>query len=350
MNRQLYPIKSRSANRREGLSPSVCPGWLDRAASAGEVYPLLPNSPPPNPVPAVLQVSTGRALLPWLALIAVLFCFGHSTAYGTRVPGERELWLETGVAQGGDQDGSAEVGAAEGQTGQRHRFGALLIPFSKPPFRGGAILVHDLGGHPDWRGVIGPLRRRLPAHGWSTLSLQFPSAVSDPVERARLTGERLDAAVAWLGEHGVEPLVVIGHGEGGSDALHWLSDRKTGPVVALVAIGMPRPHPQLGGVDLIEGLRVAMLDLVGEEDHGDIIASLPYRREAAERGEGDYRLQTVAGADHFFNSLEDQLITTVRGWIQRRAAGKADQPLDLRVRRALLVDYSKSGQKSPATD
>ena len=40
--------------------------------------------------------------------------------------------------------------------------------------RGGVILLHGRGFHPDWQDVVGPVRVALADAGWSTLSVQMP--------------------------------------------------------------------------------------------------------------------------------------------------------------------------------
>jgi len=36
------------------------------------------------------------------------------------------------------------------------------------------ILIHGMGGHPDWPDVISPLRNSFAENGWTTLSIQMP--------------------------------------------------------------------------------------------------------------------------------------------------------------------------------
>ena len=45
-----------------------------------------------------------------------------------------------------------------------------------------AIILHGVGVHPDWQQVVYPLRARLPALGWRTLSLQMPVLPNDAKE------------------------------------------------------------------------------------------------------------------------------------------------------------------------
>ena len=54
----------------------------------------------------------------------------------------------------------------------KDRFAALVLPFLTPQPQGGVILLHDRGGHPDWPGVIAPLRciRIPPGPGVRTIA------------------------------------------------------------------------------------------------------------------------------------------------------------------------------------
>ena len=67
---------------------------------------------------------------------------------------------------------SQMIGEAAWLKVKADKFLALYNPAAKP--KGGVILMHDAGLNPDWPDVISPLRRELPEHGWTTLSLQMP--------------------------------------------------------------------------------------------------------------------------------------------------------------------------------
>ncbi len=49
-----------------------------------------------------------------------------------------------------------------------HRFLGLYTPATTFRTRGGVILMHGTGVHPNWRDVIFPLRTELPERGWAT--------------------------------------------------------------------------------------------------------------------------------------------------------------------------------------
>ncbi len=97
-----------------------------------------------------------------------------------------------------------------------HRFLAIYTePESQPP-RGGAIVLHGRGFHPDWDQVAAPLRTALPEHGWSTLSLQMPvlgktAKYYDYVPILPASFGRIRAGIDYLRQQGHDTVVVIAH-------------------------------------------------------------------------------------------------------------------------------------------
>ncbi len=89
--------------------------------------------------------------------------------------------------------------------------------------KGAIIILHGMGGHPDWPEVVNPLRRAFPASGWATLSIQLP--VLSPVDPVADYGktlddakQRLQAAVQQLREWQFSNIVIIGHSFGAAAA------------------------------------------------------------------------------------------------------------------------------------
>lgn len=181
-------------------------------------------------------------------------------------------------------------------------FLGLYLPASGPSKQGAALLLPDLGAHPDWPGVIASLRRGLPRHGWATLSIQLPEPVSEPSSKpapaanasppaaaaaspaptsgtpttakpvpapatpgktapaqtgANLSAAakpsplkpvfdaapaRIEAAVAYLRQQGLRNLVIIGDGLGAALAADYLASRgQQAEVQAFVAVSPGNP-------------------------------------------------------------------------------------------------------------
>jgi predicted alpha/beta-hydrolase family hydrolase len=216
------------------------------------------------------------------------------------------------------------VGDAEFLEADGHDFLAILTEADAP--RGGVILVHGTGAHPDWPEVIHPLRTRLPEHGWTTLSIQLPLAPEgvDAAGLAALLDEgsrRLARAVAYLRERGIGAVTVVGHSRGAADVLYFVTHGDAAGVGGLVAVGMNADvdvlPDALDPIRMLPALRVPALDLFGEADLPGIVASAAQRRAAAT---GDYRQLQISGADHFFRGREEALVEAVNAWLTAQAA------------------------------
>lgn len=181
--------------------------------------------------------------------------------------------------------------------------------------QGAVLLLHDTGAHADWPGVIGPLRRELPRHGWHTLSLQLAAAEHNPA--------RLRAALAFLAGKNIRNIVLLGHGTGAAAALRHAADHK-GAVngVVLVAMG------ETDDADLLQQAAVPIYDIYGSTD-GLAVRNAGTARLAAgqrlARSDGRmpprYRQFVVEAADHFFHQHTDILHRRVQGWLRTHAEG-----------------------------
>ena len=204
----------------------------------------------------------------------------------------------------------------------KDRFAALVLPFLTLQPQGGVILLHDYGGHPDWPGVVGALRRGLPDHGWATLSIEYPSVIAKRERRVRQAVKRIEAALRFYNQRQLYNVVLVAHGEGALAATTYLADNAKAGIAGFVAVGMETPPSPLGGLLLLEGLYMPMLELYGEQDSAAVVAGARERQQAVLRGGNEkYRQQPIAGADHFFHATETDLVELVRRWLKRYAAG-----------------------------
>lgn len=229
---------------------------------------------------------------------------------GEPPPAEAEAAGEAGEAP---MEGGAEEGPKD-------RFAAVGLPFLTPQPQGGVILLHDHGGHPDWPGVISPLRRGLPEHGWATLSIEFPDGRGE--WRIRQAVKRVEAALRFYNERQLFNVALVGHGEGAMAATRYLADNPRPGIAAYVAVGHAAPPEVLGGLLLLEGIHIPMLELFGERDTFEVLSTAHDRELAVLRGGNPkYRQQRIAGADHFFSATEATLVELVRRWLKRYASG-----------------------------
>jgi dienelactone hydrolase len=212
-------------------------------------------------------------------------------------------------------------------------FLALLLKSDAEQRLGGAILLHEAGDHADWPEVTGPLRRDLAQRGWDSLSLQLPRPLN-PLSKTdrqaaidQATG-RIQAAFDLFADQQVNNLVLLGHGLGAEMALAFVADNTAEQVRGLVAIGLAAGD---GGdndpvLQTIARLQRPMLDLYGEREAPQVLASAQARRATAKRNRQDnYRQDQVAGADHHFKGLQQSLLRRVGSWLRRVARETSKQ-------------------------
>ena len=188
----------------------------------------------------------------------------------------------------------------------------------------GVIVMHGTGIHPDWQQVVQPLRVGLVEHGWHTLSIQMPILPNEAEyhEYAPLYDEvppRIDAALAYLREQGIEKIVLIGHSQGATMAAYYLSTSKQ-PVEGFAAIGMGAlaDDPRMDSINALTKIRIAVLDLYGAEDLEGVMNSITARADAAKQaGNTDYTQIEVPESNHFFDDREDALVETVADWLDK---------------------------------
>lgn len=184
------------------------------------------------------------------------------------------------------------------------------------------IVMHGTGIHPDWAQVVQPLRVGLTGHNWHTLSIQMPVLVNEAEyhEYAPLYAEvapRIDAAISYLKDNGINDIVLLGHSQGSTMAAYYLSTSKQ-PVTAFVAIGIGSfgDDPRMNSVVSLEKINVPVLDLYGSEDLESILATVDERRAAAKKaGNKNYTQIKIAG-NHFFDGHEDDLVNAVAEWLE----------------------------------
>jgi pimeloyl-ACP methyl ester carboxylesterase len=215
--------------------------------------------------------------------------------------------------------------------------GQTTLALYTRPTAGGAkgtvILLHDLGGHADWPGVIAGLRRSLPRQGWATLSVQLPlpasgTAATRPEAFLDQASARIDAALAFLRAENETNIVALGHGLGAVAALDYAAAHGEA-FRGLVLVGLPHFRdgaPRLATADNLSRVTLPVLDLFGANERLEVVDTAALRREAPGRRD-DYLQLMVPGADHFFHGQEAILAARVRGWLERhKTTTPSDKP------------------------
>ena len=182
--------------------------------------------------------------------------------------------------------------------------------------KGGVVIVHGLGVHPDW-GLNGGLRTRLADAGFVTLSVQMPVLAADANRddygsTLPEASERIAAAIRYLREKGLRKIAIVSHSYGATMVNAYLARPDALAVDAWVAIGM------FGTFDAMP--REPVLDIVAEHDANEVRADS--RRRAHEPpGDRCSRQLTIDGTDHYFDNRLSRLAATIAAFLERAFSG-----------------------------
>lgn len=208
--------------------------------------------------------------------------------------------------------------------------------------QGAVIIIHNMGGHPDWPQVVAPLRLQLPAGGWATLSIQMPvlepgEALADYGDTIKQASNRIRAAVRDLREKKFLNIVLVGYGFGATTGACYLAG-DGGGIQAFAGIGMQSYDflsPRLNLDDCLARIDIPVLDLYGSRDFDEVLRLAVNRRlEARKLNMNRYLQVTIDGADHYYSGLEGVMVQRIRGWLDKAAPGVrviADEKLQDRI-------------------
>ena len=250
-------------------------------------------------------------------------------------------------------------------------FLALWKPANADEAKGAVVIVPGAGESADWPNAVGPLRRKLPDVGWSSLSLSLPDAYNDGVfaraadapatgdkaatdkdkakdaqakatdpaasaeaeaaaaaEQAAAQAEiakanadkifaRIDSAVAFAQQNKARSIVLLGHGTGAYWAARYMSERPSPVIQKLVmitALDTGTDSPTL--LEVLPTLKVATADFVNKD------RPVP-RQQAQDRLDASKRVKNARFTQVTLNAIpgnaameQDQLFRRVRGWLE----------------------------------
>ncbi len=205
----------------------------------------------------------------------------------------------------------------------KHKALAIFMESAADDTKGGVIVVHGSGVHPNWEDVVRPLRTQLPEHGWATLSIQMPVLRNEAeyIEYAPLFDEvapRINAAVKNLQAKGIKKIHIVAHSLGSAMSAYFLANNKNSGVSSFVAVGMPGPREdkRMDTVLALQRINIPVLDLYGANDLDYILETSKQRKKAGSQNK-NYSQQVVADANHFFVNKNDELISSVNKWISK---------------------------------
>lgn len=204
---------------------------------------------------------------------------------------------------------------------ENHRFLGIYTEAPDESTRG-VIVLHGTGFHPDWAQVVHPVRVEMPAHGWSTLSIQLPilersAAYEDYVTLYPEVPPRIDAAVEFLLDKGIDDISIIAHSQGATMAAYYLANSDH-QIKAFVAIGMSAQHTQktVNSAESLKRISIPVLDIFGSKDFPAVLATIDQRGRGAAHNQG-YQQQVIRQAYHFFDDFEDELLDALLSWLNR---------------------------------
>lgn len=215
------------------------------------------------------------------------------------------------------------IGEEEWLTAGKQRFLALYAEPENGDTKGGAIIVHGIGVHPNWPEVIFPLRTQMIEEGWATLSIQMPVLPNEAgsSEYAPLfddVGPRFHAAIDFLKSQGIENIVIVAHSLGAAMASYFLASERSPDIKAFVGIGMSAPSDdaRMDNSASLSVIDIPVLDLYGSDDLKRVRDSAKQRSDAA-RFNSAYTQVEIVGADHFFDGRNEELVSTVVQWLDK---------------------------------
>ena len=185
------------------------------------------------------------------------------------------------------------------------------------------IVMHGTGIHPDWQQVVQPLRVGLTEYSWNTLSIQMPILANEVeyLDYAPLYDEvapRIDAAIKYLKDHGSKEIMLIGHSQGSAMTAYYLSKSKQ-DVKGFVAIGLAAfaKDRRMNSIMSLEKITVPVLDLYGDDDLENILATVKPRAAAAQKADNKNYTQIKIKGNHFFDDNEETLVEAVAEWLEK---------------------------------
>lgn len=189
--------------------------------------------------------------------------------------------------------------------------------------KGGVVIMHGRGYHPDWADVANPLRVGLAEAGWNTLSIQMPvlekaAKYYDYVHVFPESYPRIETAIEYLRHHGSQRVVLIAHSCSVHMSMAWISEAGDRTVDGYIGVGMGATDYQQPMIEdfPLERMSVPVLDIYGADEYPAVKRKAPERLAAIRQaGNPKSAQRVVAGADHYFKGRGGQLLEAVTSWL-----------------------------------
>ncbi len=204
-------------------------------------------------------------------------------------------------------------------------FPAIYTPSGPYGSDNAIILLHSMGGHPDWPVVISPLRRSFRYSNWTTLSIQLPvldpeRIISEYSKTLAEAADRIKAAVEFLHAQGRENVYLLGYGFGATAAAYYLSQKPDQQIPGFISVSILARkflNPKVDILDLYKHISIPVLDIYASDDQASVIQGADDRRLAINHGDGSNFSQTmIPDSDHSYTNSETKLYQAIDEWLQ----------------------------------
>jgi len=208
--------------------------------------------------------------------------------------------------------------------GDKEVFSIYMEPDVDKP-KGGVIILHSRGYHANWSSTIKPLRVGLAEKGWHTLSVQMPvleksAKYYDYVSVFPYSHERIDAALSFYKQRGVDNVILVSHGCGAHMSMSYFDKYGDGKINAYVGIGMGATDYKQKVIKRfpLDIMLKPVLDVYGENDFPGVIRLSESRQNLMDVAANAKSAQMVIkGADHYYkeNGTVQTLTNTIDTWL-----------------------------------
>lgn len=191
--------------------------------------------------------------------------------------------------------------------------------------KGGVIVLHSRGYHANWESTIKPLRIGLADKGWHTLSVQMPvldkqATYYDYVPIFPYAHERIDAAIEFYEQRGIDNVILIAHGCGAHMAMSYFDKYGDDKIKAYVGVGMGATDYKQKVIKRmpLDIMLKPVLDVYGEKDFSGVKRSAEERKwlmSLANNNQSDQKV--MANADHYYKEEDttNDLVLTIDRWL-----------------------------------
>jgi len=203
-------------------------------------------------------------------------------------------------------------------------FSIYMEPDTDAP-KGGVIILHSRGYHANWASVIKPLRVGMADKGWHSLSVQMPvldkdATYYDYVPIFPYAHERIEAAIEFYKQRGVDNIILISHGCGAHMSMSYFDKYGDDEINAYVGIGMGATDYKQKVIKRfpLDIMLKPVLDVYGEKDFTGVVRLSESRKALMDiSGNKQNAQKVIKGADHYYkeNGTDQVLTDTIDTWL-----------------------------------